>query len=331
MQLLIKRKVYIITCILIGVFISISSFINTNNEVEISNGLISAHLYLPNSTDGYYRAVRFDWAGIIADLTYNGHNYYGQWFKNYAPLKDDAIMGPVESFDPLGYNQVKKGGSFVKIGVGVLLKPDDSVYMFSRLYKVINPGKWNVKVKKDQVVFTHILKDSAYSYNYEKIVKLIKNKPILELIHTLKNTGKQTIETSVFDHNFLVMDNQPTGPGFAVTFPFDLTGITNKKPDYVKLQGNQLIFLKKLDQKFVSFVDLTNSKGCDRYDFNVENHNTGAAVRITADKPIEKMVFWSADKTLCPEPYIKIKIAPRQQFTWTIKYEYYTCNIVNSQ
>jgi len=323
----IKHNINIIRCLLIGMCVCILAFTGPG-EVEISNGIISAHLYLPNSTSEYYRAVRFDWSGIIPDLTCNGHSYYGQWFKNYDPLKDDAIEGPVESFDPLGYNQSKVGGSFVKIGVGVLTKPDDSVYKFNRLYNITNPGKWNVQVKKDEVVFNHTLKDSAYSYSYEKIVKLVKNKPILELSHTLKNTGNTTIETSVFDHNFLVMDNQPTGNGFAITFPFDLSEIVNRKPDYVKLQGNQLIYLKNLDKKFVSFTDLTNGKGSDSYDLKVENHNTGAAVRITADRPIEKMVYWSADKTICPEPYIKIKVDPGQQFSWTIRYEYYTCDII---
>ena len=307
--------------------ICISAFTKPD-EVEISNGIISAHLYLPNSTSGYYRAVRFDWSGIIPDLTCNGHSFYGQWYNNYDPLKDDAIEGPVESFDPIGYDRAKVGGSFIKIGVGVLTKPDDSAYKFNRLYKITNQGKWNIQLKKDVVIFNHTLKDSAYSYSYQKIVTLVKNKPILELSHTLKNTGKTTIETSVFDHNFLVMDNQPTGTGFDITFPFDLSEIVNRKPDYVKLQGNHLIYLKNLDKKFVSFIDLTNGKGSNNYDLKVENHNTGAAVRITADKPIEKMVYWSADMTICPEPYIKIKIAPGQQFSWTIKYEYYNCAIM---
>jgi hypothetical protein len=327
MHSFIKHNINIIWCLLIGICACISAFTKPN-EVEISNGIISAYLYLPNTKSGYYRAVRFDWAGIIPNLTCNGHSYYGQWFKNYDPLKDDAVEGPAESFDPLGYNQAEVGGSFVKIGVGVLTKPDDSVYKFSRLYSIANPGKWNVQVKKDEVIFNHTLKDSAYSYSYEKIVKLVKNKPILELSHTLKNTGNTTIETSVFDHNFLVMDNQPTGTGFDITFPFDLSEIANRKPDYVKLQGNRLIYLKNLDKKFVSFIDLTNGKGADSYDLKIENHNTGAAVRITADRPIEKMVYWSADKTICPEPYIKIKIDPGQQFSWTIRYEYYTCDIV---
>src|ERR1700760_3083047 len=86
-------------------------------QAEISNGVIHARFYLPDSVNGYYRSTRFDWSGVMSSLEYNGHSYFGQWFEKYAPLIHDAIMGPVESFSPLGYGV---GDSFTQIGVGVL-------------------------------------------------------------------------------------------------------------------------------------------------------------------------------------------------------------------
>lgn len=325
----IKYKSRIIGSILLVLVIAATSFINLN-DAEITNGMISAHIYMPDAVNGYYRGVRFDRSGIIGSLTYQQHSYFGQWFKTYIPTKDDAIMGPVEAFDPVGYNEAKTGGSFIKIGVGVLLKPDSLPYSFSKPYQLINAGKWTKKGKGNEIQFTHTLVDSTYSYQYVKSVKLVKNQPLLTISHTLKNTGSRTIQTQVFDHNFFVIDNQPTGPGFMITFPFELNKILNKKPDYVTLQGNQLKFIKELDNQFVSFTDLTAGAGCDTYDLKIENHNTGAAVRITADKPISKMVFWSAAKTLCPEPYINIRIDPGEIFSWTITYQFYTCNIIKS-
>src|ERR1700754_338807 len=67
---------------------------------EITNGLIRAHLYLPDVDKGYYRAMRFDWSGVISDLQYKDHSYYGLWYQKYDPLINDAIMGPVEAYDP---------------------------------------------------------------------------------------------------------------------------------------------------------------------------------------------------------------------------------------
>jgi len=42
------------------------------------------------------------------------------------------------------------------------------------------------------------------------------------LEHTLKNAGRKAITTSVYDHNFFMLDDQPTGPDFVVKFPFAL-------------------------------------------------------------------------------------------------------------
>ena len=71
---------------------------------------------------------------------------------------------------------------------------------------------------------------------------------------------------------------------------------------------------------------MTNGKTAD-YDIKIENHKTGAAVRITGDQPISKFIFWSASTTVCPEPFIKIKVDPGKEFSWGIKYEFYTCEI----
>ena len=34
-----------------------------------------------------------------------GHSFSGQWFEKYDPLLHDAVMGPVEAFSPLGYEE----------------------------------------------------------------------------------------------------------------------------------------------------------------------------------------------------------------------------------
>lgn len=321
------KKACIIFCLLSVLVIGAVSF-TKSPETEITNGLIKAHLYLPDPTNGYYRGSRFDWSGVIASLEYKGHSYFGQWFNKYSPTIHDAIMGPVEAFDPIGYDEAKAGESFVKVGIGELTKPDDSLYNFGKFYPIVNNGKWNVKKKSDEVRFSHELKGREYSYEYKKTIKLVKNKPIMILIHTLKNTGKKTIETTVFNHNFFVIDKQPTGPGFEVTFPFTITEKVERMPDYAEVRDNKLIFLKELNNRNVSMKDVTSGRG-STYNIRVDNRNTGAGVKITGDQPISKIVFWSAGKTVCPEPYIKIKINPGKEFSWNITYEYYVNDVNN--
>ncbi len=185
-------------------------------QTEISNGIISARIYLPDTKTGYYRGTRFDWSGNMPSLVFNGHEYFGQWFKTYSPEIHDVIMGPVEEFTALDYPEIKPGNNFVKIGVGLLTKPDDQSYTFARLYPVVDHGKWTVNTESDKISFMHELKEKTYSYKYEKVVELVKDKPELLLTHTLTNTCGHTIETSAYDHNFFVIDQQPIGPGYVV-------------------------------------------------------------------------------------------------------------------
>ena len=294
-------------------------------EVKIANGVINAQLYLPDKNAGYNRGPRFDWAGVISDLKYKGHTYFGQWIDTYSPTSHDAVMGPVEAFDPLGFDKAKAGENFVKIGIGALVKPDGSAYDFMKSYSISNYGDWKIKSKSNQVQFVQTLNEKDYAYEYQKTVKLQKHRPVMVINHILKNTGKKIIETSCYDHNFFVIDQQPTGPGTVVAFPDSLNEKLDGMADYVNIKNNQLVFLKELKNKFISFKDLTNGKGAE-YNIKIENQKTGAGVKITGDRRISKLAFWSSLKTVCPEPYIKIMVKPGQEISWKIKYEFYTIN-----
>ena len=298
-------------------------------QAAISGGPIRAKLYLPDTQDGYYRATRFDWSGQIASLEYQGHNYFGQWFDKYDPKLHDAILGPVEEFltngTGLGYNDVKVGESFVKIGVGAVRKPQENAFQQFHTYEITDPGKWTVKTFPDRVEFTQELRDTAgYAYLYKKTVRLSGGKPELVLEHSLKNTGSKVIETSVYEHNFYMIDNKPAGPDYTVKFPFAVRTDRDLK-GFAEARGDEFTYLKELEkgQSVYTFLQGYGPTAKD-YDIRVENRAAGAGVRQTSDRPLSKLVFWSIRSTVCPEAYIDMKIEPGKEFTWRIAYDFYT-------
>ena len=297
-------------------------------QAEISNGLIQARLYLPDPERGYYRGTRFDWSGVISSLRYAGHEYYGQWFEKYDPRTHDAIQGPVEEFRPgdssVGYDEAKSGGAFIRIGVGAVRKPDEPRYRIFNTYEIVDHGQWKIRKGRDRVEFTHTLAGpSGYAYVYRKTVRLEKGKPQLVLEHSLKNTGKKPIETSQYNHNFHMIDAQPTGPDFVVKFPFDVhadRGVQN----FAETRNGEIVYLRELQRGQSFFTELKGyGDTAQDYDFRIENRKVGAGVRITSDQPLEKLVYWSIRTTLCPEPYIKIRVEPGRETRWRITYEYY--------
>lgn len=274
------------------------------------------------------RGTRFDWSGVIASLEYKGHQYFGQWFPRYDPKLHDAIMGPVEEYRTkeagLGYDEAKPGETFIRIGVGVVRKPEERAYQTFKTYDIVDNGKWTVKPHKDRVEFQHVLKDeTGYAYIYRKVVRLVKGKPELVLEHSLKNTGKKPIETAQYDHNFFVIDGRPTGPEFTVKFGFDARSERPLKG--AQVAGRKLVYLRELENRESVFTQIEGFGNTAKdYDFRIENAKAGAGVHITGDRPLTKIVYWSIRTTLCPEPYIEMRVDPGREVKWKIGYEFYT-------
>lgn len=294
-------------------------------EASISNGLIEVKLYLPDARSGFYRATRFDWAGVVSSLRYKNHEYFGQWYNKHDPKVHDAIQGPVEAFDPIGYDLAKPGETFIKIGVGTIRKINTNPYRFTSPFEIVDGGEWKVRARKNRIDFTHTLDDgSGYSYIYKKTLLLARNKPELVLKHRLKNVGKKLIATSTFNHNFFMIDKEPTGADFTISLPFDIENEAVAK-SLISFDNKEMRYLRDL-KKGESTMEYPKGYTGDKvgdYDITVENRKTGSGVRITADRPLSNFMFWSIPTTLSPEPFIKVNALPGKTFKWNIKYQFY--------
>ena len=292
-------------------------------QTTIRNELISAKLYLPHATAGYYRGTRFDWSGVIYSLRHDGHEYFGEWQQSDDPYLHDRITGPVDSFDV--DTDIKDDGQFLRIGVGVCTKRVDQS-VIKHPFRIINHGKWSITQGSNWIEFTHRLDDNAsgHGYRYVKRLTLTPNNPELVIDHTLTNTGRQTIKTSVYNHNFFVIDKQPTGPDFVVRFPFaphadrDLKG-------FGELLGKELSYTREINQGSQIFAQLTGfGESRDDNQFAIENRTVRAGVRARIDRPLDKLQYWSPRTTLCPEPFINLDIKPNQSDRWSIEYTFYS-------
>jgi hypothetical protein len=298
-------------------------------EARISNGVVTAKLYLPDAQKGYYQGTRFDWSGVIHSLRTKEHEYFGVWFDKYDPKLHDAITGPVEEFltgdSSLGYDEAGPGGIFVRIGVGAVRRPpDETKYQRFRTYDIVDSGKWSVRKKADSIEFTHELGDhNGYSYQYTKTLRLTSGSPELIIEHRLRNTGRKPISTLQYNHNFFVMDDRPTGPDTIVRFPFTLKPKQPLDPELAEVQGGSVVYLKEVPKGKSVFSQFEGfGASASDFDVNVGNKGSGASVRIRGDQPISKLIFWSIRTTVCPEPYIQLDAAPGQDVRWTYTYNF---------
>ncbi|HLZ89167.1 MAG TPA: hypothetical protein VKQ52_18050 [Puia sp.] len=294
-------------------------------SADLSSGPLHARFYLPNAATGYYRSTRFDWSGVMPSLEYKGHTFFGQWFPKYDPTLNDAIMGPVESFTPIGYDQAQPGGPFLQLGVGILTRPDTSRYTPFKYYPIQNPGYWNITKIAGAIAFRQDLNAAGYSYVYIKTITFTPGQPQMVITHTLKNTGSQPLESDVYDHNFFVIDTQTVAPGRVLKLPWTPTASDARGlGELADIRGDSIVFLQTFAprQSVYAILHGYGDKPAD-YDIRIEEHRTGAGVRIRCDRPLAKLAFWASIKTACPEPFIHIKAAPGETITWTLTYDFY--------
>lgn len=298
-------------------------------------------MYLPDAKDGYYRSTRFDWSGAVYSLRYKGHDYYGPWFDSVDPkvinwvFRDgkivsgpcSALQGPVDEFQtPLGWDEAKPGGTFIKLGVGVLRKTGDQYNRYVP-YDVVDPGQWTVEKHRDSIEFTQVLSDQelGYSYIYRKVVRLVAGKPEMVIERSLRNTGRLEIKSEVYDHNFVSIDRQPPGPDYTIELPYRIETPRPVDSTLVGARGNQIVYAKQLSGEDQAVVFMQGF-GDDPKDSQIviENNKVGAGMKISGDRPLIREFLWSIRTVLAIEAYVDIDIKPGAEFTWSNTYDYYT-------
>src|SRR4051794_34267856 len=275
-------------------------------HVTLSRGGLTVTVLLPDARSGYYRATRFDWSGLVARVNLGGHTFYAPWKRTHDPHNFEDALGTAEEFGtagpddrsgPLGFVEAKPGGRFVKIGVGVLQKPDAQPYQFSRAYPVVRFGTWTVRHGQDWIEFTQELAEDGWGYRYAKRLALTGSG--FTLSRRLQNTGARRLVTDHYGHNFTLIDDDPIGPDYRVRFPFSVTAKESLN-GFAETSGKQIEFRKALqhgatdtgDQIDTPLTGFGASAGDD--EFTVENSRTGAAIRVRGDRPLFGFHFYAA-------------------------------------
>ena len=317
-------------------------------QAEIQNKQLHVKLYLPDAKNGFYKATRFDWSGVIADLEFSGHHLYRPWFALIDPDARDvvfkessivsginsAMTGPVEEFQtPIGYETAKPGESFLKVGVGLLRKIDDKPYSFTTHFDVVDGGKWTVHKTAKSITFEQILGDqnSDYGYTFTNTIRFVGDGCELAIEHRLKNTGKLSISTRLYDHNFLTIDGVQVGSSYSISVPYKLEPTRAADNKFVKIDGSTATYVSDLQgQDRVAFGLQGFSTESKDYDFTIVNRTAKVQVKISGDHALANATVWSIRSVLAVEPFIDIQADPGKDALWNYRYTYSTVNSTDS-
>lgn len=299
---------------------------NAYPMVWLDNGEVRALVTIPDIEKGFYQGTRFDASANVIQVERAGHTYFGQWRPHAQGQDHDSIWGLAGEFGiegALGYDEVGAGGKFVKIGVGVLRRKDEKPYHFMRRYTIAQPPRWQVKIDKDQMTFSHQIKPvRGWGYALDKQLNLTDDGLIIR--RTLTNTGTKTIDTDHYNHNFFRFDDiELVDSAYSMTVPFDLdidkaSQATRKA---TTIDGGRISPGEPLESGSI-WLRFNAPDDPKLHEVVISHAESRAMVRIVGDTALSRLVLWSKSPVFCPEPFVKVHLAPGESMTWSSRYHF---------
>jgi len=290
----------------------------------LKNENLEIYIDLPNEG---YRLSRFDWTGKITTVKYKGRRVssvertdvddkinYGRGFYNEFGIED-----------AVGFDETKVGEWFHKIGVGIL-KKNDSEYGFFKNYE-IKPASFNLNSNTDSIEL-YCVSDlvNGYGYILRKTIELLENG--FTIHYRLNNTGKKTIQTDEYNHNFVSIDHDLISENYKLSLPFTLDSSKFKQyvneEEKVKIFKNEIGFSGTPKEPFF-FSDLTASKMVNP-SWDLVNSKKKLRIQEIADFESDKINLWGWKHVVSPEIFFKINIKPNDSVSWTRSYNIHEIN-----
>jgi len=298
--------------------------------VELTTPQLNVVVYVPDAAKGFYRAQRFDWSGHTARIVHRGHTFTGPWKTPHDPLNQEAGMGPAEEFgleDPAGYAEAAVGGSFAKIGVGVLGRADDGVYRFNKKHPVRALGVWTTTTGERWVESCQVQSPTdGWAWRYVKRIELDAAAPVMSIRHVLTNTGSKRIATSWYCHNFINIDGEKVGPSYRLATPEPVRPAAGEAAGSIAVlteTGPTGLRLREAMAGKALWGHLVGaSNQPPAFAATIHNDRAGAAVAIAGDHPLLRSAVYALPAALCWEPFIAIALAPGEELTWTVRYTF---------
>ncbi|NJK86072.1 MAG: hypothetical protein HC906_09025 [Bacteroidales bacterium] len=290
--------------------------------IQLRNNRLKIEMDEPGEN---YRLTRFDWSGKIKQVTLDQEFTFCTTEK--PELFDHEIHGQglYNEFGidmPVGFDDCAVGDYFLKPGVGLLKKTDDTPYCFFKDYPM-KKSDIRYDVSDDRVKF--IINPSGYrGYSFRITKDIILSDNFFEIVYVFENTGEKRLETNEYCHNFVSI-NKAFIRDYVLSFPFEIDKrkfleVVNPE-EAIKIEKNSFLLTDQpKDQFFFSpLVNPVDQLG----EWKLINKKIGTGMKESADFVPSKINIWGWKHVISPELFIKIGIDPGEQTSWKRKFEFF--------
>lgn len=270
-----------------------------------------------------YKGTRFDWTGHVSKLMYLDKYHFCQPESVVKGLGSggSGLCNEFGIHQPVGYQDIKVGDVFPKIGVGSLLKETTEPYFYMHAYPV-KPFQIEVSSSHDRIRYRmQGATPSGYAFQLEKQVLLHENNLIFDL--KLTNTGNKMIDTNEYSHNFIAIDENPIGPDYTLEIP--VAANLSSCAHLFHQTGSSLSILKSVQEEFYFQGIIPIQPLCDAK-WTLKNTNSGVSISEQLDAPLSAFAVWGKRHVISPEMFVKIMVMPGQTQQWKRKYTFSELN-----
>ncbi|MFW5781011.1 MAG: hypothetical protein ACOCXD_00415 [Bacteroidota bacterium] len=268
-----------------------------------------------------YKGSRFDWCGYIMQVEYEGNTFCTKNSLTKQPGREGEGLCNEFGIDmPIGYDVANPGEYFPKIGIGLLKKEDNEPYSFEKHYEVI-PFETEIKLQENNIRYISRPSEvSGYAFLYQKEISLNENS--FTITYTLENTGKKTIQTNEYAHNFISFNHKRIDQDYIL----ELCGGQSEGElvEYIdpesklRISGNIIAFTGKL-QKII-FISLLSDNNISGFRLSLETGRLSIAESLS--RPAKKINLWCDVHVISPELYMALNIEPGEKDSWKRTYTF---------
>jgi hypothetical protein len=272
-----------------------------------------------------YRGSRFDHSGNILQVTLNGkHKFCTSEKPEQSPWFGFGLMNEFDIDHPQGFNETPAGDYFYKLGVGQLLKDEDTSYNFFKNYEML-PRQFSISLEdKHGLIFQsedeHA--DTA-TIDYQKKLSIHQNQLLIE--YRLENKGSSILKTSEYAHNFISVNNTNIDSNYLLEFNFEMNpahfeAIHNIDP-LLNFNSHKITWTRTPDNDF--FIRRLNGNTSTGKWWKLTNLAAGAGLKEEVSFEADLVNLWGTKHVLSPELFNEITIEPGQVARWWRKYTFF--------
>jgi len=292
---------------------------------RISVGDLALQVWLPDPTQGYYRGIRFDHGGMVGQATWRGHTFFSELKRPHNPESHDHGAGTAQEFGfelLSSYDAAKPGDGFIKIGVGVLERPDAKPYAWNRAYAVRHLPEWTVRREDMATECTQTLTFGSAGYRFTKRIVALPEGDGFIVVNTLANTGTVSIATDHYSHNMISIDGRALGPDYHLTFAAPVRPhAEHQSLTFTGPTAARFTAAAATNVLWVKLEDLPTTAAAN--EVTVANDASRVAVTVSTDVGAARAVIYAENDTVCPEYFLALDIAPGTEQRWITTYRFH--------